>query len=184
MKATEVLMHEHRVIERVLDGLEAAAARLELGRAVRPGLFAEAAGFFSGFADGCHHRKEEQVLFPAMLAHGIPDRGGPIGVMTEEHARGRALLRDLRDAAGRLAARDADARAELAIAVRGYVALMRRHIDKEDAVLFPMAERVLPEATRDAVADGFARLERDDADPDLHEHYLALADRLRRELGA
>ncbi len=183
MKATDMLMHEHRVIERVLDGMQAAAARLELGRAVRPGLFTEAADFFSGFADGCHHRKEEQVLFPAMLAHGVADRGGPIGVMMEEHRQGRTLLGAIRDAAGRLANGDADAREELATAVRAYVSLMHRHIVKEDTVLFPLAERVLPEPSRDAVADGVARVEHDETGPHVHDRYLALADRLQHELG-
>src|SRR5450756_440878 len=69
MKATEVLMQEHRVIERVLDALETAANHLDRGHPVRPGLFLEAADFIAGFADGCHHRKEEGVLFGACLLY-------------------------------------------------------------------------------------------------------------------
>src|SRR5665647_2426724 len=72
MRATEALMQEHRVIERVLDALEIAASHLERERPVRPGFFLEAADFIAGFADGCHHRKEEGVLFGACLLYTSP----------------------------------------------------------------------------------------------------------------
>ena len=72
MKASEILMQEHRLIERVLDALEIAAGHLERSHAVAPAFFLEAADFIAGFADGCHHRKEEGVLFGAMIESGVP----------------------------------------------------------------------------------------------------------------
>ena len=72
MEATEILMQEHRVIERVLTTLEAGAARVDAGQPMRPGFFIEATDFVKGFADGCHHRKEEGVLFTAMVDSGLP----------------------------------------------------------------------------------------------------------------
>jgi len=66
-----VLEDEHKVIERVLTALEEAAGKVERGQAVRAGFFLEAADFVRGFADGCHHKKEEGILFPAMMAHGF-----------------------------------------------------------------------------------------------------------------
>lgn len=98
MKATDILMDEHRVIERVLTSLETAAAQLEAGRPVRPGFFIQACDFVKGFADGCHHRKEEGVLFPAMIERGLPREVGPIAMMLSEHEQGRAYTRGLRAA--------------------------------------------------------------------------------------
>ena len=57
MKATQILMDEHTVVVRVLDALEKAAA----APAVTPEFLISAADFIRGFADGCHHRKEENV---------------------------------------------------------------------------------------------------------------------------
>ena len=65
MNATEILMDEHRVIERVLDALESAANLATQGGQIRPGFFIDASDFIKGFADGCHHMKEEGVLFKA-----------------------------------------------------------------------------------------------------------------------
>ena len=88
MQATSVLMDEHRIIERMLGDLELASERLASGAPIRPGFFLDAAEFVKGFADGCHHRKEEGVLFPAMELAGVAREGGPIGVMLAEHEEG------------------------------------------------------------------------------------------------
>ena len=91
MQATDILMQEHEVILRVIGALEIETDRLAAGQDVRPGFFLDAADFIKGFADGCHHKKEEGVLFEAMTAAGLPQQSGPIGVMLAEHEQGRAL---------------------------------------------------------------------------------------------
>ncbi len=106
MKATEILSSEHRVVERIVAVLSVAAERLETDERVRPGLFVDVASFNKGFTDGCHHRKEEGVLFKAMAANGMPIQGGPIGVMLYEHEQGRAFTKALREAAEKLQAGD------------------------------------------------------------------------------
>src|SRR3989339_212912 len=45
-----------------------------------------------------HHHKEEQVLFPALEQKGIPNEGGPIGVMLMDHEVKRGHVKDLRKA--------------------------------------------------------------------------------------
>src|SRR5512136_564460 len=110
MKATDILMDEHRVIERVLLALETAAQRLEAGEAVRPGFFRDAADFIRGFSDGCHQQKEEGGPFKERVAAGIPSAGGPINVMLSEHELGRAYTRAMREAALKLQAGEQAAR--------------------------------------------------------------------------
>ena len=183
MKATDELMSEHRVIERVIAVLENGALQLEQGKAVRPGLFIEATDFSRGFTDGCHHKKEEGVLFPAMVTHGVPNQGGPVGMMLAEHEQGRLLTRALRSAAQRLESGDGSAAQEVINTARSYSQLLRQHIMKEDRILFPMAAQVLPPAEQDRVADGFEHIEHEETGEGVHEKYLALADKLAGELG-
>ncbi len=183
MQATDILMSEHRVIERVLASLEAGAARLEAGQPVRPDFFIQATDFVKGFADGCHHRKEEGVLFAAMVDAGLPREVGPIAVMLAEHEQGRAYTRGLRAAAQRLAAGDASARTDVIGNARGYADLLRQHISKEDTILFPMADQVIPAAAHVQVAEGFERVEHEETGAGVHEKYLALADALEQEIG-
>lgn len=174
-------MSEHRVIERVIASLEAQADRLDAGRQVRPGFFLDAADFIKGFADGCHHRKEEGVLFERMVAAGLPREAGPVGVMLAEHEQGRAFTRGMRAAAERLDAGDTAAARQVVANARGYVALLRQHIQKEDGILFPMADQVIPANQHADVVTGFERVEHEETGEGIHEKYLALAEALERE---
>ncbi len=85
-------------------------------------------------------------------------------------------------AARKLAAGDASARQAVIDNARGYVALLRQHIQKEDSILFPLADRVIPLSAQDDVAEGFERVEHEETGEGVHEKYLALAESLEREV--
>ena len=174
MKATEILKEEHNVIWGVLDTIEAAAKKVESGE-INPQFFIDAAGFIKGFADGCQHRKEEGMLFEAMHAHGVPVEGGPIGVMLHEHELGREYTRGMRSAAERWQQGDESVKAEVSNQALAYVQLLRQHISKEDNILFPMANKVIPLEEQDGVEQGFERVEHEETGEGIHEKYLALA---------
>lgn len=181
MDATDILMNEHRVIERVLDALEAATDALERGVAVRPGFFLDSADFIAGFADGCHHRKEEGVLFEAIVAAGMPLSDGPIGMMLEEHEQGRRFTRGLRDGVKRWQDGDAEGQRILSTNARGYVALLRDHIQKEDDVLFPMAERLISPSQEANVLRDYARVAEASSCDLSTGRFIALAGQLEAE---
>jgi hemerythrin-like domain-containing protein len=70
-----------------------------------------------------------------MVKAGVPSEGGPIAVMLEEHVEGRRLVTamDLGTGAARIAACGA------------YISLLRAHIEKENEIVFPLADAVLDE---------------------------------------
>jgi hemerythrin-like domain-containing protein len=181
MKATEILMQEHRVIEGVLDTLQTGAQSARGGAPVRPAFFIEAADFIRGFADGCHHHKEEGVLFKMMADNGFPTQGGPVAMMLQEHELGRQYTRAMRAAAEKWAQGDESTRQTVVENALGYVALLRQHILKEDSILFPMADRAIPVGEHAEVLSGFERVEHEETGEGIHEKYLALAERLRAE---
>ena len=158
----QVLMDEHRVIEKVLDALET-AADLE----VRPDFYDRALEFCTAFADACHHAKEEDRLFPLLEERGIPREQGPVGVMCHEHVQGRAYVQQMRDAA---AAGDYDRVRRVSLM---YVGLLRDHIQKEDNVLFAIARDVLGREDLERLAAEFAAAEK----PEWNR-YRAVADEL------
>jgi len=179
MQATDILSQEHRVIERVLDALQSAAHTVEAGgEKITPEFFIDAADFIRGFADGCHHHKEEGVLFKMMASNGMPEQGGPLAAMLHEHELGRQYTRAMRAGAEQWQAGNESARELVAENALGYVALLRQHIAKEDNILFPMAERVIPPAEHSVVLAGFERVEHEETGEGIHEKYLALADKL------
>jgi hemerythrin-like domain-containing protein len=171
---TDVLREEHRIILRVLDVLEMAAAQLACGRPLPEGWWPEIVAWLRSFADKNHHAKEEAALFPAMVKAGVPSEGGPIAVMLEEHERGRALVRAME--AGEAVARAAKA--------REYVALLREHIDKENGVLFPMADAVLDDRAQGALTREFEAVEAEQGRDASIPHAEAAVERLLAALAA
>jgi hemerythrin-like domain-containing protein len=149
MTPTQVLREEHRVILRALGFLEGAADRLAAGRALPEGWWTRLIDWLRAFADRNHHAKEERCLFPALAKAGVPSEGGPIAVMLAEHVEGRALVQamDTGDAAHRVEA------------ARGYIRLLRDHIDKENGVLFPLTDAVLEETAVRALEREFETVE-------------------------
>jgi len=173
VKATEELKEEHRTIKLALAVIVAMGRRLDAGEEVPPDHMAGLVDFIRNFADRCHHRKEEDLLFVEMAAAGIPREGGPVGVMLAEHEEGRDYVRGMAGAAVRYKAGEKDAGAAFAADARAYADLLAQHIDKEDNVLYIMADRVLSAEQQKRLEDGFARVEEERMGPGQHEKYHA-----------
>ena len=183
MRTTEILMSEHRVIERVLLCLDKMAESAFAKGAVDVPSARDAIDFLRTFADGCHHLKEESRLFPAMEKCGLPAEAGPTAVMRHEHEIGRAHIRKMAEAVDAAEKGDARAADKFAFEARGFVDLLREHIAKEEQVLFPMADRMLPGAVQDDLLRGFEHAEAHEVGAGAHERYLALADTLCARYG-
>jgi len=171
MKPTEQLIHEHVAITRMLDILEEACSRLETGGAVAHSDLEEMVEFFIVFADTCHHAKEEKLLFPALEEAGIPREHGPIGVMLAEHDLGRKYIQAMKRAL-ELWASDS-AQSDFVSAVREYRNLLLLHIQKENNVLFPLAEAHLSAERQGEILDAFDRLEEEELGTGTHEKFHA-----------
>ena len=167
MKSVERLKSEHDLIERGLTLLEMAVARLEAGQPLPEGFPQWAPRFLQQFADQCRHAKEEDVFFPVLKQRGIPEQGGPIGVMLHEHVLGRDCVSRMREASQ---AQPFDART-FADSARQYIPLLRQHIFKENNVLFRMAERVMSVADDADVTDRFSQVEQDRKQTGWHESF-------------
>lgn len=174
MKVTEVLVEEHRAIERMLRVLGRAAEMLEAGKPVEHDDLDKIIKFLKIFADRCHHGKEEDRLFPAMEAAGIPREGGPIEVMLEEHRLGRELVRRMAEAAAGIREGEQGASSTLVEAARSYISLLTQHIEKEDKILFPLAELHIPGERKAELLEGFERFERKEIGEGRHEELLNL----------
>lgn len=84
-RAIDRLRADSRLANQRLAVLEKAATAAEAAKPIKPEFFLESAHFIKGFTDGCHHAKEEKVLFEAMVKAGVPRVGSPVGAMLAEH---------------------------------------------------------------------------------------------------
>ncbi len=177
-KAIAVLMEEHRRIEQVLGSLEGFAAAVAGGLESDRAYVGRYAGFFRGFADACHHAKEEDVLFQRMVERGFSRDSGPVAVMLHEHEVGRthvAALRRLSEAKGPLSPVEGQ---QVVREAKGFAPLLRAHIMKEDRILYPMALRILSGPELDEMAASFAAFDRAQREAGTWDRLQALADEL------
>ena len=148
-QATDVLKHEHDAILMALRILDQIADEARRGNVtamdVRSFL-----RFLREFADTCHHGKEEGLLFPAMIEAGLPAHGGPIAVMLSEHEQGRKLVAEMTNAT-----EPSISPKKFSEAAAAYAAHMRAHIDKENTILFPMADRLVALEVMDDLVTAF-----------------------------
>lgn len=128
------LMEEHKVVLGKLDSLEEALSAIE-GSPTSEAVKRVNEIINSIERDFSLHslQKEEKALFPVLEAY-IPREGGPIGVMLMEHQDLKSSIqefkRDLRDSKWKSLIELGD----------HIILVLRNHINKEDNILYPMAE--------------------------------------------
>lgn len=148
MQPTDVLMSEHRLIEQVLNCLEKIVQQAEAAKKLDKTSALEAIDFCRFFADGCHHTKEEAHLFPVMEANGFSGGCSPVAVMQREHELGRLYMQAMAAAVESAAAGEPEALTWFVEHGKSYIKLLREHIHKEDACLFPAGGAARREVTR------------------------------------
>ena len=178
-KPTDILKQEHQLILVMLKIIEAVCKKLDKNETVSPDDLTAIIDFIRNFADACHHAKEEKLLFVALEKAGMPRDDGPIAVMLREHEQGRNFTKAMYKARESMTGSAAAAAREFSENARGYIQLLWNHIDKEDHVLFMMADQRLNQEVQRELMEGFDRVEREETGTGVHEKYHDLVHRMR-----
>lgn len=184
MTPTEQLKEEHGGVKVMLRIIGKICERMESGKPVPVQHLEQILEFLKVFVDTCHHGKEEEHLFPALEAAGFPRDDGPVGQMLREHEQGREFVRGMGAAVKAYAGGATTGTADFISNARGYTQLLLTHIEKEDTVLYPIADARLTAETQAALAVAFERVEEERVGHGRHEAFHALMDRLSGEYGA
>ena len=124
------LRQEHALIARVVAGLDMLTLKRRAGADVPMLPVTGAVDFFAEFVARCHDVKEQEVLFPMLVARA--GASGLVEALRHDHDEGRRLLKALRPFSW-----------EAWTLLESYLALLRRHLASEDVDLLPLADRVL-----------------------------------------
>lgn len=181
MTATEVLKHEHQAILIVIGAAEKEAATIGETGKMHADTVRQMADFLKNFVDRCHHAKEEKHLFAMLHTHGMALTSGPLAVMLREHEQGRAHVRAIVEAVGKTGNPSVANARKVKDQLSAYAALLRGHIDKEDNVLYPMADRLLTADEQNALMQAFERVESEEMGAGVHESYHAWIETLVNE---
>ncbi len=145
-RSVEIMMEEHRYIERMLKVVRAICTKIMSGADIDYSDFEEVMDFVRKYADEHHHGKEEKFLFKEMQEHL-----GKIGEnlvthgMLVEHDYGRLYMLELRAALERVKAGDEESKLDVIANAISYTHLLERHIAKEDEIVYTYGAKYLPQ---------------------------------------
>jgi len=111
------------------------------------------------FADGTHHAKEEDFLFPLLAEKGLSAEHGPVAVMLHEHEQGRHFVKEAAKSIEDYKSGNSDALQNIYNNLSDYAFLLQGHIDKENNILFRMADQAFSEVEQQNLLSEFATIE-------------------------
>ena len=158
-KPTQLLKDEHQAVLQKLTALEKDISRLDKREEISAELKELAAFFESEF--WTHFDKEEQALFPEFDSF-MPHGAGPIAVMLQEHVVLRDTNEVMQEAIKRYLQGADDASTRQVISQNGshFINFLRSHINKEDGILFMMADMHLDQKQNEKVARLFQEMDK------------------------
>jgi hemerythrin-like domain-containing protein len=162
MIATQQLRSEHEGIALMLKILSELCRRMSIGRNVNVEHIEKVLELFKVFVDQCH---------PALERVGILNEGGPIGQMLLEHEQGRQAVREMAEALSLYRAGEPGAAKKFCEPAHRYRDLLAQHIEKENQVLFLLAESRLSRPRQQDLADAFQALEKERIGEGKHEEF-------------
>jgi hemerythrin-like domain-containing protein len=171
MSATTVLRREHDHILSMIACLRVACAAAETTGRFDAETFRTGIDFIRGYADAWHHAKEENHLFPALVAEGMPEDSGPVAVMLHEHVLGRTYAKRIASHLDDAISGDDAARSTVLRSTLAYAELLIGHIAKENGILFNMADQILSPETQAALESEYESAIPAGADADTGARY-------------
>jgi hemerythrin-like domain-containing protein len=153
--ATQNLENDHVYILRLIDVME----RMVIDCATDVADFEAVVGLIKNYADGFHHAKEENLLFPLLVQKGFSTEQGPVSVMLHDHVEGRRFVKGMRDGIVVYKEGNISVLPEIYLNMQGYIDLLRAHIGKENNVLFRMADKVMSPAEQEDLLAKFNEIE-------------------------
>lgn len=180
MKATQQLKDEHQGVLLAISILEVINLKLKKGEKVDALHLEQLLEFIRVFVDKCHHSKEEDLLFPAMEKAGVPNEGGPIGMMLNEHDLGRGYVKNFAKAIEEYKKGDSKAAKQIIKNTSGYAVLLKDHIDKEDNILYMIADAHLSPKTQKDLLEKFEIVENEKVGKGKHEEFHQMLNKLKK----
>jgi hemerythrin-like domain-containing protein len=153
--ATKNLENDHVYILRLIDVME----QMVLTVCTELSHIELAVSLIINFADGFHHVKEENLLFPMLVTKGFSNEQGPIPVMLHDHTEARKFVKEMAETIETIKQGDPSVFTSLYDYMQGYIDLLRAHIGKENNVLFRMADKALTPEEQQSLLKSFAAVE-------------------------
>ncbi len=185
MYPIEILLDEHKLVERVIKLVEKVRSKLKKKKEIPATSFWKLVDFLRSYADVIHHSKEEDILFMQMREHEaeLSEKvWDQIGVLIDEHIQGLDLANEMHKAIRDYQRGSVSARKRILRSVTSYVDIMKAHFKSEEDEVFPAMVKVLSKAEKDKMAADFKRFDKIVGGTAAHRSYEKIVAELEKEL--
>ena len=153
--ATQNLENDHVYILQLTEVMQKMAAN----GASNINHFKSVVNIIRNYADGLHHKKEEDLLFPLFEQRTAGGHCAPVGVMLMEHEQGREYVKGMVKGIEEYEAGNQAAIQRIHHNMLGYAELLQNHIYKENNILFKMADDALTGDDQNLLVNKFNNIE-------------------------
>ena len=169
--ASQDLRNEHEGILFGLEILKIMVQQIQSSHKIERTDITGMIGFLKLFADKCHHGKEEELFFPSLERVGNQNSNSLIKEMLLEHTEGRKYITEMQESVGGVfKAKD------FIEAASNYARLLHSHIEKENNILFTIADEIIPADKQIELSELFMKFEEDVMGKGTHEKLHKMLD--------
>lgn len=172
MTPTENLINEHKDIIELLGIMTKIAEKIKLNNIFYTSDVEDIIGFMTLFIEKNHHKKEE-IFYPALSVSEITENN-ELSLMLYEHVLAKNYLRDINSCIENCKIGNTFSGELLAESIVKYVVLIKTHLQKEENIIFPLANEIMGEEKQKEIYKQFEKIEEKIFTHGSHEHFHQL----------
>ena len=171
MKPIGPLMHEHRLIERMITIIIEEVEQIKKKNIIDTAFIHTIVDFVRVYADKTHHGKEEDILFRDLEKKQLSDDHERImKELVEEHMYGRKKVQELVEATELFSTGLTKSPEKVALILEEICSFYPKHIEKEDKRFFFPVMEYFSQKEQDSMLEEFYEFDRNM----IHEKYKAV----------
>ncbi len=172
------LRGEHEAMTIIISAMKKIASDIQINNSVDLFRIGQIIEFLRTFNHNCHHEKEEKILFPAILECNIPWTVDTIGHLVKEHSLLHKHLDEIEMHMHEYLAGQTLSLINIASDLTKYISLAENHINVENNILLPLAEKVLDKKKQEMIFIDFRLIQNTQVGHCKHLEYYILLTKL------
>ena len=179
MKPTDNLILEHREINELLDIMSNIALKIKSKDVFYPNDVEEIINYLIVLIDKSHQGKEDEVFYPELISSGIPKETAPLSIINYEHTLSKRYLNDISSCVVNCKIGNDFSGELLADSLTNYVVVIKNHIQREEEIVFPIANEVLSDEKQNEISQRFEDIEKKNISHSFLERFNRLVNKLK-----
>ena len=181
MTPTENLINEHKKINELLDIMSKIALKIKSKDVFYPNDVEEVVKYLINIIENSHHGKEDDVFYPELISSGIPKETAPLSIINYEHIISVNYLKDISSCVVNCKIGNDFSGELLADSLTNYVIAIKNHIQREEEIVFPIANEVFSIEKQNEILQRFEVIEQKYISNSFNDQFEKLLNKFKKK---